>query len=93
MESGIQAEPSKSTAEKMQMMELLKRLEKESAEEDPNMLEEDEEDEEDDLAQRLEGMDLGESSNYAGAVYTLNRLYDRICTDGTAVGDVDTRGA
>ncbi|KZP30636.1 hypothetical protein FIBSPDRAFT_814946 [Athelia psychrophila] len=61
VESGIQAEPSKSTAEKMQMMELLKRLEKESAEEDPNMLEEseeDEEDDEDDLAQRLEGMDL-----------------------------------
>lgn len=43
----------------MKMMELLKRLEKESQDEDPNLLEGDE-DEDDDLEQRFGGIDLGE---------------------------------
>lgn len=59
METGIQIEPSKSAEEKMKMMDLLKRLEQESTEENPNLLEEDDDDDED-LAQRLDGMDIGE---------------------------------
>lgn len=69
VESGIQAEPSKSIAERMQMMQLLERLDKECGEQDIPEQYEYEEDE-DGLAQRLEGLDLGESSSYAVAVHT-----------------------
>lgn len=61
VETGIQSEPSKSNEEKMKMMELLKRLEHQSSEEDPNLFEEDDDeaDDETDLAQRLDAVDMG----------------------------------
>ncbi|KAF7969456.1 hypothetical protein HWV62_27299 [Athelia sp. TMB] len=58
VESGIHSEPSKSAVEKMKMMELLKRLEQESVEEDLSLLENDDDDDDNDLVQRLEGVDL-----------------------------------
>ena len=61
VETGIQSQQSKSAEEKLKMIELLKRLEEESQEDDLNLLEEDGEEvhPNDDLAQRLNGLDIG----------------------------------
>lgn len=61
VETGIRSEPSKSAEEKRKMMELLKRLEEQSQEDDDmNPFEsDDDEDTGDNLAQRLDGMDIG----------------------------------
>jgi hypothetical protein len=63
VETGIQSEPSKSAEEKLKMMEVLKRLEEKSGEDDLNFFEEEDEDMDtsDDLAQRLSGLDIGVS--------------------------------
>jgi len=61
VESGINSEPSKTAEEKLQMVELLKRLEQQSQEDDQTLLETDDDMNEDaasDLAQRLGGMDI-----------------------------------
>ncbi|KIM90558.1 hypothetical protein PILCRDRAFT_812311 [Piloderma croceum F 1598] len=65
VESGINSEPSKTAEEKLKMMELLKRLEKQSQEDDQNLLETDDDVDEDaavDLAQRLGDMDINSIS-------------------------------
>lgn len=60
VESGINSEPSKTAEEKLKMVELLKRLEQQSQEDDQNLLEIDDVDEDAaaDLAQRLGAMDI-----------------------------------
>lgn len=62
VESDIRTEPSKTAQERMRMMELLKRFEEESVEDDP--LDEDDhdddEDEEDELAKRLRNVDISQ---------------------------------
>jgi hypothetical protein len=69
VETGIQSEPSKSVEEKQKMMELLKRLEEQSRDDDLNPFEADEDDEDDehtsdDLAYRLGGLDIGTPYSY-----------------------------
>ena len=58
LEDEIRTQPSKSKQERQQMLEMLKRLEEDSLDDERDLLEGDEEPE-DDLAQRLSNVDLG----------------------------------
>ena len=60
VETDIHSEPSKSAEEKMKMLQLLKRLEQQSLEEDQDFLEENESDGDDGLARRIGDVDFGE---------------------------------
>ena len=59
LENEIRTQPSKSRQERHQMLEMLKRLEEDSLDDERELLEGDEEDAADDLAQRLSNVDLG----------------------------------
>ena len=58
LEDEIRTQPSKSKQERQQMLEMLKRLEEDSLDDERDLLEGDEEPE-DDLAQRLSNVALG----------------------------------
>ncbi|KAF9246575.1 hypothetical protein BU15DRAFT_85322 [Melanogaster broomeanus] len=65
IETGIKTESSKTVEERVKMLQLLKRIEGQSAEEDEMVLwgsDEDEDEDEDDLAQRLGGVDISSAS-------------------------------
>jgi hypothetical protein len=63
IQTSIDSEPSRSVEEKLKMMELLKRIEQQSRDDDPNHLDPDNEDMEGDdgadLTKRFAGMDIG----------------------------------
>jgi hypothetical protein len=61
VEKSINSEPLRSAEEKLKMMELLKRLEQQSHEDGPNLLDDDDDADEhtdDDLAHRMGGTDI-----------------------------------
>ncbi|KAF9218628.1 hypothetical protein BS17DRAFT_741906 [Gyrodon lividus] len=64
IEMGIRTEPSKTAEERLNVLELLKRIGEQSAEEDEALLRgsEEEAEDEDDLAQRLAGVDVSSAS-------------------------------
>ncbi|KAF9232594.1 hypothetical protein BU15DRAFT_54862, partial [Melanogaster broomeanus] len=67
VETGIKTESSKTAEERVKILELLKRIEEQSIEEDEMVLrgsdeDEDEDEDEDDLAQRLGGVDISSAS-------------------------------
>lgn len=61
VESDIRAEPSKTAEERKRMMDLLKRFEEDTADDELALDEDDSDDGEDDLASKLESIDLGMS--------------------------------
>jgi hypothetical protein len=84
VEIGINSEPSKTAQEKLKMMELLKRLEQQSQEDDPSPLETDDDTDGDadaDLAQRLSDMDLSKSRQCIQFVYLIMTNLDSISSD------------
>lgn len=95
VETGIHSEPTKSAEEKMKMLELLKRLEQQSLEEDQDLLEgnESDGDVDADLAQRIGDVDFGEQqpTNCPLQVLDVAKKFSRFCIIRCSLGNAQTR--